>query len=192
MRFDFAFFTEQGKVLLGLLPAAAHPQQQIGQRGICGGIALRGMEPINDIWFSCRGADDDLGRHKVAVADLVIFWDPLQPGIKIIPVGGGELRAVDIALKLILELFEHGAGLLVDVAVQRGEKFHILPRLFGIALHQLFQIFTLDVLRNNGPLAIYLGHLQNFGDSDGRFLHSGLVQRLIDDIRLGAVLIKNL
>ena len=80
----------------------------------------------------------------------------------------------------------------MDVAVQRGEKFHILPRLFGIALHQLFQIFTLDVLRNNGPLAIYLGHLQNFGDSYVRFLHSGLVQRLIDDIRLGAVLIKNL
>ena len=44
MRFDSAFFTEQGKVLLGFLPAATHPQQQIGQRGICSGIALRGAQ----------------------------------------------------------------------------------------------------------------------------------------------------
>ena len=92
------FLAEQGKVLLGEVMAAAHPQQQVGEGRIGGGIALRGVEPIDDVGLSRFGADDDLGRDEVAVADLVIFGDALQPGIEIVAVGGAERRVIDAPL----------------------------------------------------------------------------------------------
>lgn len=80
----------------------------------------------------------------------------------------------------------------MDAAVQRCEKRHVFSGFFGVLGDELLQIFPLDVFRNDGPFAVYLPHLPDLRDGDGGFFHPGLIERLIEDVGLGAIGIKDL
>ena len=64
--------------------------------------------------------------------------------------------------------------------------------LFGMTRHQFGKSFAFNIIRNDRPFAVDRGNLNNLGDIESRFLHSRLVERLVEDIGLGIALVEHL
>ena len=68
---------------------------------------------------------------------------------------------------------------------------HVLLDVVRILRHHLLQGLALDEVGDDAPVSV-LGHIHavNLGNRKSGLLNSGLVQRLVEDVSLGEILIK--
>jgi len=189
--FRAALLAEQLQIFFRALHVALEPEAEVGAGCVGGGVALRGMAPVQNIRRSVLG-DDDVGGAEVTVAELAVLGHSLQAGVQVIAGGGIQIRLRDLAVHLILELGEQGAGLALHLQLQIDEFAQVLVLLVGIFLDELRQRLALDKFGNDGPFAVHGADFQNLRDMKAGLLDTRLIQRLVQHVRLGIVLSENL
>ena len=135
------------------------------------------------------------------MADLVVLGHGLQAGVEIVAGGGVEIGLGDLAVHLVLQLVQKGAGLgmngHLEIHQQADVRLLLLGGLGAVLLgldllDELSQGLTLDILGDDRPLAVDHGNLQHLGDVQTRLLNSGLVQGLVQDVSLGILCVEDL
>ena len=80
----------------------------------------------------------------------------------------------------------------VHLHLQIHEQLDVFVLLLGILTHELFKRFSLDVVHHDRPLAVHFHDFMDLRNMEIGLLHARMPQCLIEYIRLGIILVKEL
>lgn len=184
-----AFLTEQRQIFFGAFPVALQAEQQVGSGGIRGGVALSCVGPVQNVGGTVTG-NNDIGGVKITVADLTVLRRAVQMDMQVVAGGCVQSGGADLAVHFVLQLVQHGAGQGVHFQLQIYEEAEVFVFLFRILLHELGQGLALDKFGHDGPFAVHYVNTQKLGDVQPGLLNAGMIQGLVQNVRLGKMLVK--
>ena len=166
---------------------------EIGDGTVGGTVALGGVRPVADAQAAV-GADDHVGRHEVAVADLDVVLHAVEPHEELVADGVAEHlgRRVDHAGVLVLLAAHERRPVRVDVELELDELVEKVVAHARVLVADLAHGLALDLLGRDGPCAVDLADLDDLGDVDASLLGTGEVERLVEDVRGGLVGVEDL
>ena len=119
-------------------------------------------------------------------------FHPLQAVVQVIAQGGLIIGGADLGVHFVLNLIQMGAGFAQDLQLNIHKGVQVLVLLLRVLCHQLAQGRTLNILSGNGPLAVHLAYIQQFGNPQTGLFYPSHIQCLVEHIGLGKGLVKHL
>ena len=119
-----------------------------------------------------------------------MFRKRIESCVEFVSRRGGKIGLCDFPVHFVFKFVKKRRAFGMNFHLQVDEQVEILVDFFRMLFHKLFERFSGNVFDDDRPFSVDFRYFEKFRNVKSRFFHSRLIQRLVENVRFGIVLVE--